>query len=436
MKAALTLAEVTPQNYVQNLRLRVSRTRWSYLRILKSFQDFVGQTDRSICTETVRQWLNDRTRVWPLHRVMDGGRLVDRFLNWIVKKGALPHNPFAKLRMEYGQRTTAPIVRALLNPDFQAALESLRPAPRFGSFLGPVMREDVALMQAMGYRYSTQEQRFLRLDRFLQGRPDLSGQALAVVIREWASTRSGPQQILECHLTARSLSRALSRKDPATQKIPWERRIKQQAHQSHRRPYIFNEREIQCLLATALSLPSPQCPLRPHTAHMMLVLAYCSGLRVGEIVRLNIGDFDGSNGEIDIRSTKFFKSRRLPLSTSVVAALQSYLKAHQQAGAPTNLDAAFVLASASIRSILVFGDPAAAGPRPATLRAEASGRTHGPAHSRLASCLRSEPHAHVVPRRDQSAITSPLPSHLSRSQGHQLHPSLSQHHPGSAAASQ
>jgi integrase/recombinase XerD len=73
---------------------------------------------------------------------------------------------------------------------------------------------------------------------------------------------------------------------------------------------------------------------------MMLVLAYCSGLRVGEIVRLNIGDFDGSNGEIDIRSTKFFKSRRLPLSTSVVAALQSYLKAHQQAGAPTNLDAA------------------------------------------------------------------------------------------------
>lgn len=340
MKAAFTLAEVTPQNYVQNLHLRASRTRRSYLRTLKSFKDFVGQTDKSICAETVRQRLNDRTRVWPLHRVVDGGRLVDRFLNWMVKKGALPHNPFAELRMECGQRTTAPIVRALLNPDFQAALESLRPAPPFGSFLGPVMREDVALMQAMGYRYSTQEQRFLRLDRFLQGRPDLSGQALAVVIREWASTRSGPQQILECHLTARSLSRALSRKDPATQNIPWERRIKQQAHQSHRRPYIFNEREIQCLLATALGLPSPQCPLRPHTAHMMLVLAYCSGLRVGEIVRLNIGDFDGSDGEIDIRSTKFFKSRRLPLSTSVVAALQSYLKARQQAGAPTNLDAA------------------------------------------------------------------------------------------------
>jgi hypothetical protein len=30
-------------------------------------------------------------------------------------------------------------------------------------------------MQAMGYRYNTQAERLLRLDRFLQGRPDLSG---------------------------------------------------------------------------------------------------------------------------------------------------------------------------------------------------------------------------------------------------------------------
>ena len=37
------------------------------------------------------------------------------------------------------------------------------------------MREHVTLMQAMGYRYDTQEKRLLRLDRFLQGRPDLSG---------------------------------------------------------------------------------------------------------------------------------------------------------------------------------------------------------------------------------------------------------------------
>ena len=46
----------------------------------------------------------------------------------------------------------------------------------------------------------------------------------------------------------------------------------------------------------------------------MLVLAYCAGLRIGEIVRLNVGDVDLEERAIEIRGTKFFKSRRLPLS--------------------------------------------------------------------------------------------------------------------------
>jgi integrase len=73
---------------------------------------------------------------------------------------------------------------------------------------------------------------------------------------------------------------------------------------------------------------------------MMLVLAYCAGLRIGEIVRLNVGDFDIDDRVIEIRGTKFFKSRRLPLSDSVVAALQSYLRARKEAGAALALDAA------------------------------------------------------------------------------------------------
>ena len=146
--------------------------------------------------------------------VTDRARLVDRFLDWRVNRGALANNPFADLRTKYGQRTTTPIVRALLNPKSEAALEALRPIPRFGSFLGPVMREHVGLMQAMGYRYNTQEKRLLRLDRFLQGRPDLSGHPLPMLIREWTNTRSTPQHALDCHQTGRLLSRVLSRIDP------------------------------------------------------------------------------------------------------------------------------------------------------------------------------------------------------------------------------
>jgi integrase len=69
---------------------------------------------------------------------------------------------------------------------------------------------------------------------------------------------------------------------------------------------------------------------------MMILLGYCAGLRIGEIVRLNMGDFEAEDPVIQIRGTKFFKSRRLPLSDSVAAALQSYLGVRKQAGASTD----------------------------------------------------------------------------------------------------
>ena len=202
------------------------------------------------------------------------------------------------------------------------------------------MREHVVLMQAMGYRYRTQADRLFRLDRFLQGRPDLVGHPLTEVIQTWTNTRSTPQHALDCYQTGRLLSRVLSRSDPTVQKIPSDKRIWQVAKQRYRRPYLFNEHEVFRLLETALSLPSPQSPLRPKTLHMMLVLAYCAGLRIGEIVRLNLGDFDIDDRTVEIRGTKFFKSRRLPLSDSVVAALQSYLRARKEAGASMAPDAA------------------------------------------------------------------------------------------------
>jgi integrase len=68
----------------------------------------------------------------------------------------------------------------------------------------------------------------------------------------------------------------------------------------------------------------------------MLVLAYCAGLRLGEIARLRIGDVRLDQGVIEIRETKFFKTRHLPLSPSALAALQSYMDARKKAGGPSD----------------------------------------------------------------------------------------------------
>ena len=327
----------SPQDFIEQMNLRNPITPRVYRCILNGFHRFAFErtNDNPISQEAIRQWLNDRILVWPFHLVAHRARLVDRFLDWMLRMGTLERNPFADLRTEYGQRSTTPVVRALLNPDFGSALDALRPRPRFGSFLGPFMLEYINLMKAMGYRYNVHEERMLRLDRFLHGRPDLSGQPLSVVIREWTNAGSTRQHAYECHATGRSLSRAISRVDPTVEPIPWDNRISREARKLYRQPYIFSEQEIRSLLKTALSFPSPRSALRPQTLHTMLVLAYCAGLRIGELVRLNIGDVDLEGRAVEIRGTKFFKSRRLPLSNSAASTLRSYLDARNRSGAPT-----------------------------------------------------------------------------------------------------
>jgi integrase/recombinase XerD len=328
------------RRYVQQLRLRHPTNPSQYRSILRGFQHFLAHpTPRLVSRETIEQWLRDRLTVWPLHLVISRAGLVNQFLDWLVIHQSLPSNPFAQLRQDYGQRANAPIVRALLAADSDTALESLRPLPHFASFLGPQMRDHIALMQTMGHRYVHRTITFRRFDCFLQGHPELIDQPLSVLAREWTAERPTAQHARECLSTARALAKALRRNDPTTTMPATDSRLTRQARQLYRRPYIFTEEEVQRLLDTARGLPSPQAPLRPLSAYTMLVLAYCVGLRVGEITRLTVADIDLQDQTILIRETKFFKSRRLPLAPSVIVALRNYLEARSRAGAPTQASA-------------------------------------------------------------------------------------------------
>jgi len=336
MKQSLNADSEMPRRYVQQLRFRSPTTPGVYLSILNGFWRFAHEHSarEMVSMEVMQKWLGN-IRVGTLQLVLEYARVVDRFLDWMVSIGSLPNNPLAELRKQYSQRTARPVVRALLNPNSANALEALRPLPRFGSFLGAAMRDHVTLMQSMGYRYKSEEESLLRFDRFLQGRLDLSDQPVKVLVREWTTVGSAASHALQCHRIGRVLSKALNRLNPSLEVIPCDRRVERQAFQLRRRPYIYTEVEVRRLLEVARNLPSPRSPLRPLTVYTMLVLAYCGGLRIGEIVRLNVGDIDFRDGTIDIRDTKFFKSRRLPLASSVMSALRDYLAARAQAGGLT-----------------------------------------------------------------------------------------------------
>lgn len=336
MSASPSVGDASVRRYIQQLGLRTSGAPRHYRHILSDFQCFVGKAGAaaSLSVEVIQDWLRGHASLRPLPVVLYDARLVDRFLDWAVETRSLPSNPFAELRRQYLQQTTAPVVRALLSPDPATALEALRPLPRFGSFLGPMMRDHVALMKSVGYCYTTDERGLLRFDRFLQQHPDLRGLPLKRLVREWTNATPTAEHAWRCSQIGRTLSKALRRLDPTIELIPVDGNLEKRARQLHRRPHIYSGEEVCRLLQVARDLPSPRSPLRPVTLYTMLVLAYCAGLRLGEIVRLNVGDVDLGGGTIEIRNTKFFKSRRLPLPSSVLSALRSYLDARQRAGAP------------------------------------------------------------------------------------------------------
>jgi integrase len=65
-------------------------------------------------------------------------------------------------------------------------------------------------------------------------------------------------------------------------------------------------------------------PLRAATFEALIGLLACTGLRIGEAIRLDRADFDRAHGLLTVRDSKFGKSREVPLHDSAVAALADY----------------------------------------------------------------------------------------------------------------
>ncbi len=323
------------ERHIRQLRPRNRGTIRVYRCILLGFQQFVQQFNGSatISPDMIAAWLRTRAKCWPTHLVLHRARIVDRFLDYLASEGSIPGNPLEQLRVLYDQRSGAPIMRALLAADSAQALEAQRPLSRFASFLGSFMREHVERMQVLGHRYGTETARFLRFDRFLQCRLDLADQPLAVLLQQWAAESPTLSRACECQQVGRSLAKAWQRIDPSVELPKVDRRLSRLLVQQRRRPYIYTPQEVCRLLDTARAFASPRSPLRPLTLYTMIVLAYCAGLRLGEFVRLTLDDVHLDTGEIAICQTKFFKSRTLPLSDTVMAALRDYLDARRLAGA-------------------------------------------------------------------------------------------------------
>ena len=99
--------------------------------------------------------------------------------------------------------------------------------------------------------------------------------------------------------------------------------------------YIFSEIQIARLLEESQRLYRvSHSPLRPEAMRLAIALLYCAGLRLGELLRLEVQDYEPKERTLCVRASKFHKSRQLPLSADATAEVESYLAIRSGLGEP------------------------------------------------------------------------------------------------------
>jgi integrase/recombinase XerD len=95
-----------------------------------------------------------------------------------------------------------------------------------------------------------------------------------------------------------------------------------------RQPFIYTDDDVLAMIEQAHVVLAQ--PLRSATYQALIGLLATTGLRVGEALRLDRGDLNRASGVLQIRESKFGKSRLVPLHASTVEALERYDHARQR----------------------------------------------------------------------------------------------------------
>jgi integrase/recombinase XerD len=213
-------------------------------------------------------------------------------------------------------------------------------APRaFTSLLAPDIVRYLTVKQALGRDYDGVRRVLAHIDHFLTTRGgDLTPDTFAgwsLTLQHLASgTRRRRMQVVRnfCLYRRRALPAVF---------VPNERLFPPE-HQVIR-PHLFTEAEVHRLLQLVHALPpAPTSPLRRENLHLAIVILYTTGVRLGELVRLILRDYDASDRTLLIRDSKFHKSRLVPLSMDAAREIDQYLALRRTRQLPISPDSALL----------------------------------------------------------------------------------------------
>jgi integrase len=187
----------------------------------------------------------------------------------------------------------------------------------------------VSLKQELGRHFKAQEIILLNLDRFLCKQAKSFSDLTADTFKQWCQTMGSlsSNTRLSRMRTVRNFCLYRKRTDPDCF-VPDPTQFPQAAPGVQ--PYVFSDTEVAKLLTYCGSISaSVRSPLRPAATRLAIILLYTTGLRKGELLRSTRSDYNPSEQTLTIRTSKFYKSRILPLPGDVAMEVKEYVKTHQ-----------------------------------------------------------------------------------------------------------
>lgn len=209
----------------------------------------------------------------------------------------------------------------------------------FRSHLRGHLAKYVTLRRALGSAFVEQNGILLMFDRFLL-KQSASARLSQSLVLKFATSNPAVSKG-ECwrrYHVVRHFFDYLSVYDPSIERLPVgaiSNRIRR------RKPYVYSENELAALFREAPRVLS-NVPLHGQAMQAMMALAVSSGLRVGEIIRLNKADLDRRASVLLIRQSKFRKDRLVPLHASTALMLKRYEVARDRSFATGDADAFFL----------------------------------------------------------------------------------------------
>ena len=192
------------------------------------------------------------------------------------------------------------------------------------SCLAPRIDNFIKLRRLGGTDYHSQAHLLAYFDRFLLEQKVVQPRITREICERYQISLSGlaPRTQGNRFGVVRQLCQYLARTDPLNYiPEPLPSSSRRRAHC----PYIFTCEQVGELLAAASALP-PAASTRAYTYRTLLELLYSTGIRIGELLALNIEHFLPHKQCLYIAQGKFRKSRWIVLSASTARALEKYLQ--------------------------------------------------------------------------------------------------------------